>query len=247
MVVGMTSCEGNGDVHLKRFKITVDGITTTSAYVDIVPPSEGTMYKIFIMPKNVFSHLNESDIRETLDWFEPMSGSYDFKDEDLLPGSQYVVMAQEVDKKGKYTGGLEYVVFQTQSVGYEWADSKPLHFTGKIYDVPEYKFFTIKGTYKNPAEGMDLQLDLHTFKPNKTGRFTTDDLVNFFSRCQLISNDDDNSSTTAICGAEFTVEYNEVTQEYHYEGWVDLLTSNHATRLPFTMTCTDYVEKEEDK
>ena len=244
VLLGMASCNKKDDVKVQKFKITVEDIDETSAYITVEAPTEDMMYKVIVMPKNVFDYVDLPHNNEWMDVWEESYGNVDFKADKLYPGNKYVVGVIEWDADGNYVGEMESVNFRTKEVEYEWADTpngEPIPFVGGLYDYPEYDNITSYGDYEIEEEGITVELVLRTVGHRKTGHFTTDDLYNFHVTFCYMESDDlgGESEVIDVSGADYNVTYDEATQEYHYEGWVDLLEGTHATRLPFTMTCTE--------
>ncbi len=255
VVLGMASCNHGSnepEAITKRFKITVEDITYTSAYISVEPPTAQTPYKIMIINKNLF-HPDVKDTKASSWWNVTTGPIEDYKQENLFPGTKYVVAAAEVDTEGNIVGEIDYVEFQMQTLPYEMAETpndEPIHFTGEHYYLPDNGFSSSIGKCEFEEEGLKLELRLYTIGDKERGHFTTDDLINYFIvLCQVKSTDENgDSEALLIVGADYTVKYNDATEELVYNGWVDMAKSTtQAIRLPFTMNCTEYVPEEEEE
>ena len=248
VLLGMASCNKKDDVQVQKFKITVENVSTTSAYISIVPPTEETPYKVTIISKNLFDP-NAKDTK-AINWWNVRTGTMEeYKQENLVPNTKCVVAAAEVDEEGNIIGGIEYVDFQTETLPYQMAETpndEPIHFTGEYYYLPDNGFSSVLGKSEIKDEGVTLELYLYTIGNKAIGHFTTDDLINYFIIICHVKATDKNgdSESMLVFGADYNVTYDEATEEYIYEGWVDMMESEkQAIRLPFTMNCTEYVEE----
>lgn len=249
VVLGMASCS-NDDVKLKRFQITVDEITATSAHVTITPPDEQLYY--VACPFNIATYnwykAQPEGVKEALKIFEPVQGTDDYT-LNLYPNTKYVLCVGEKNKEtSSIVGDVESVPFQTKSMeaqlptfideGQEylpmngdcgfWAD-KLVVFAGE-YLLPE-------------GDGEKLVLNVYAASDKLTGHFTTDDLISFIfitSYVDLKDSDDKTVESYAVCGADLTGTYNTATGKNEYKGTVDIYTEDDGLlRLPIFLQCTE--------
>lgn len=249
VVLGMASCN-NEEVNLKRFKITVDEITATSAHIVVTPPDEQLYYVEF--PFNIATYnwykAQPEGVKEALKIFEPVQGKDDYT-LNLYPNTKYVLCVGEMNKEtSSIVGDVESVQFQTKSMESklpEFIDEgqEYLPMTGDCGFMAD-KLVVFAGEYLLPeGDGEKLVLNIYAASNKLTGHFTTDDLISFIfltSFVDLKDSDDKTVESYAVCGADLTGTFNDATEKYEYKGTVDIYTEdNGLLRLPIFLQCTE--------
>lgn len=250
VVLGMASCS-NDDVKLKRFQITVDEITATSAHVTITPPDE-QMYYVYwpfnIATFNWFQQQGDG-VENGLKVFEPYQGIYEGKWENMYPNTKYVLCVGEKNKEtNTMVGDVESVQFQTKSMEAQLPTfidegQEYLPMTGDCGN-PTDGAVLITGVYSFPGtSGEKLRLYMYFASDKNTGHFTTDDMISFIfmtSYVDLKDSDDKTVESYPVCGADLTGTYNTVTGKNEYKGTVDIYTEDDGLlRLPIFLQCTE--------
>lgn len=249
VILGMASCN-NEDVNLKRFNITVDEITATSAHIVVTPPDEQMYYVEF--PFNIATYnwykAHEEGVKEALKIFEPGQGKDDLT-LNLFPNTKYVLCVGEMDKEtSSIVGDVESVQFQTKSMEAKLPEfveegQEYLPMNGSCGFLVD-KLVVLAGEYLLPdGDGEKLVLNFYAVSDKLTGHFTTDDLFSFiFVTSYLTVEDSEGKSLDgyAVCGADLTGTYNTATGKNEYKGTVDIYTEDDGLlRLPIFLQCTE--------
>lgn len=240
----------NEEVNLKRFNITVDEITATSAHIVVTPPDEQLYYVEF--PFNIATYnwykAQPEGMKVALKIFEPVQGTNDYT-WNLYPNTKYVVCVGEMNKEtSSIVGDVESVQFQTKSMEAQLPEfieegQEYLPMTGDCGFLVD-KLVVFAGEYLLPeGDGEKLVLNIYAFSDKLTGHFTTDDLFSFiFVTSYLTIEDSEGKSLEgyAVCGADLTGKFNDATEKYEYKGTVDIYTEDDGLlRLPVSLQCTE--------
>ena len=249
VILGMASCN-NEEVNLKRFKITVDEITATSAHIVVTPPDEQLYYVEF--PFNIATYnwykAQPEGVKEALKYFEPGQGTDDLT-LNLYPNTKYVLCVGEMNKEtSSIVGDVESVQFQTKSMEAqlpEFVDEgqEYLPMTGDCGFLTD-KLVVFAGEYLLPeGDGEKLVLNIYAVSDKLTGHFTTDDLFSFIFLTSYLTIEDSEGKSLegyAVCGADLTGTFNNATEKYEYTGWCEFLTEDDGLlRLPVKLQCTE--------
>jgi hypothetical protein len=250
VVLGMASCNNN-DVNLKRFNITVDEITATSAHIVVTPPDEQLYYVGF--PFNIATYnwykAQPEGVKEALKYFAPGQGTDDLT-LNLYPNTKYVLCVGEMNKEtSSIVGDVEYAQFQTPAMEAQLPEfieegQEYLPMTGSCGFMADKKIVGFDGEYLLPeGDGEKLVLILYVGSDKLTGHFTTDDLIEFIfitSHVTIKDSEGNNLEGYAVCGADLTGKFNDATEKYEYKGTVDIYTEDDGLlRLPIFLQCTE--------
>ena len=249
VVLGMASCS-NDDVNLKRFKITVDEITATSAHIVVTSPDEQMYY--VECPFNIATYnwykAQQEGVKEALKIFEPGQGKDDLT-LNLYPNTKYVLCVGEKNKEtNSIVGDVEYVQFQTKSMEAKLPEfieegQEYLPMNGDCGFMAD-KLVVFVGEYLLPeGDGEKLVLYIYAASDKLTGHFTTDDLFSFIFLTPYLTikdSDDKTVESYAVCGADLTGTYNTATDKNEYKGTVDIYSDEDGLlRLPIFLQCTE--------
>lgn len=159
VVLGMASCNNN-DVNLKRFNITVDEITATSAHIVVTPPDEQLYYVGF--PFNIATYnwykAQPEGVKEALKYFAPGQGTDDLT-LNLYPNTKYVLCVGEMNKEtSSIVGDVEYAQFQTPAMEAQLPEfieegQEYLPMTGSCGFMADKKIVGFDGEYLLPDVG----------------------------------------------------------------------------------------------
>lgn len=256
VLLGMASCN-NDDVKLKRFNITVDNITATSAHVTITPPDEQTEYSYWPFNQATYNwyKTQEDGVKSALKIFVASKGTYDDTWSNMFPNTKYVLCVGEKDEEtGTMVGDVEYIRFQTPAMEAKLPEfvengQDYLPMVGEYANVTD-KLISIDGEYLIPdGDGEKLALRLYLVSDKFTGHFTTDDMFSFLFLTSYLTIEDSEGKSLegyVVCGADLTGKFNDATEKYEYKGTVDIYTEDDGLlRLPVSLQCTEYVEEEE--
>lgn len=252
LMIGMASCNKDNETNLKRFKVSVENITATTADITITPPDEQTKYCFLYVTLGTFNALT-SYAGGTDDMFKYTSatvatGTYEGDFEGLPPSNKLVLCISELNEDNEMVGEVEYLRFETKNVKPQMADFSgegmtALPMTGKAgFTGDEMTTFYIKGSYPLDDESQ-LSLQLVYYAKEATGHFTTDDMITFFFCFSALYESDLNSSSIPldnvkwVYASDVTGNYNAATDKYEYSGWCDVIIDNKYYRTPFTMEC----------
>lgn len=246
-----TACQNNNnDVNLKRFNITVDEITATSAHIVVTPPDEQMYYVEF--PFNIATYNwykeQQEGVKEALKIFEPGQGTDDYT-LNLYPNTKYVLCVGEMNKEtSSIVGDVEFVQFQTKSMEAQLPEfieegQEYLPMTGSCGFMAD-KLLVFAGEYLLPeGDEEKLVLNIYAASDKLTGHFTTDDLFSFIFITSHVTIEDSEGKSLegyAVCGADLTGKFNDATEKYEYKGTVDIYTEDDGLlRLPVSLQCTE--------
>ena len=252
VVLGMASC--NEDTHLKRFNLTVDNVTATSAHVTITPPDEQMPYVYYLFNEATFNLIKseQGGLEDALKIFAESHGTYTDTWDELFPNTKYVLCIAEKDAEAnEIVGDVEYVRFQTKSMEAKLPDDpQPLAMTGECWFYNEKKnFIVITGSYPIPdGDGERMSMVLFFVSNKLTGHFTTDDMFGYLfiqSNLEVLDSDNHQEASYAICGADITGSFNDATGTFAYTGTCDLISKEDGLmRLPVTIQCTEYIAED---
>lgn len=243
-----TACKKD-DVTPKRFKITVDEITATSAHIVVTPPDEQLYYVGF--PFNIATYnwyeAEPEGVKEALKYFGPVQGTDDYT-LNLYPNTKYVLCVGEMNEEtSSIVGDVESVQFQTKSMEAQLPEfieegQEYLPMNGSCGFMAD-NLVGFDGEYLLPdGDGEKLVLILYVGSDKLTGHFTTDDLISFFfivSYVELKDSDDKTVESYPVCGADLTGTFNNATEKYEYKGTVDIYSEDGLLRLPVSLQCTE--------
>lgn len=246
-----TACQNNNDdVNLKRFKITVDEITATSAHIVVTPPDEQLYYVGF--PFNIATYnwyeAELEGVKEALKYFGSVQGTDDYT-LNLYPNTKYVLCVGEMNEEtSSIVGDVESVQFQTKSMEAQLPEfteegQEYLPMNGSCGFMAD-NLVGFDGEYLLPdGDGEKLVLNFYAVSDKLTGHFTTDDLFSFFfivSYVELKDSEGKSLDGYAVCGADLTGKFNDATEKYEYKGTVDIYTEDDGLlRLPVHIQCAE--------